>query len=335
MKFSFYSKPEYFAELHKQIAAAGKDDEVYLMAMAFRPQFPEIAKLVEILCAAAKRGANVQLILDSTTFKTGRRSWVKARRNAKQKLEASGAKVSLVNGRQQKFSNPYSGRLHAKVTVINDQLFIGGCNLNQQDQIDLMVGWRDAKQAQELSRTLNKIRDSGSVRGAFQDQDQIFKVDGRTKLMFDAGIRKQSSIYNLALQAIDDARQNIFAALYFFPTGQTFSHLQTAAKRGVKIRLLHNQPAKYELVYRLIYTAISPIGKRLTHKSILAEELSKGLPLMHSKFLVADNTTIVGSHNLAPSGVNWGTAETALVSTSPDFAKSAKSKLEQILDSES
>ena len=336
MKFTLYSKPEYFAELKSQIDSCKKDDSIYLMAMAFRPHFSEISDLVRSLCEAAERGAKVQLIFDTTTFETGRTKWVNARRAAKHDLEDSGVKVSLVNRRQAKLSNPYSGRLHAKISIINDQIFVGGCNLNQVDQIDLMASWKDSGQANQLAGVLDKIIASGSARSAFEDRDLVIQIDNQTKMIFDAGVPHQSLIYDLALQAIDESSKSVFAALYFFPTGKTFRRLQAAAKRGVKVRLLHNRPARYELVYRLIYTAVAPIGRRRLHKSVLAEELAKGLPLMHVKLLTADKTTILGSHNLAPSGVNWGTAETAIISTDPKFGhasiEAVKAQLNALTD---
>jgi phosphatidylserine/phosphatidylglycerophosphate/cardiolipin synthase-like enzyme len=63
-----YDWGQYYAELMARTARCGEGDRVAVVTMAFAPQVPEVARLVEELCAAARRGVEVRLVVDAYSF---------------------------------------------------------------------------------------------------------------------------------------------------------------------------------------------------------------------------------------------------------------------------
>lgn len=128
--FQFYTQEEYYRDIVQRIDATGSGDRVALASLAFEPNTPGIGGIVEALCSAARRGANVTLSIDAFTFLADdTRHWHKlgplfffralprflppASRHklvALEKLKACGVRYAILNLPGRPFTNPFAGR---------------------------------------------------------------------------------------------------------------------------------------------------------------------------------------------------------------------------------
>jgi phosphatidylserine/phosphatidylglycerophosphate/cardiolipin synthase-like enzyme len=344
--FRYYSRPEYFRDLAERASKLDNGDSITLMTMNFNPQVPLIGQLVEELCGAATRGADVRLIIDAMDFilghdgrpgplfyghpLTGKLSG-EARQTFLQleKLRESGGKYWIINQPARAYSNPVAGRSHMKLALINDRVYLGGCNLDSEQYIDMMVSWKDERTAVWLQDLTEKIVAAGNVKRALDGKDLTYVVDDSLTIFIDSGVRKQSVIYQQALALIDNAGQEALIACQYFPGGPTAQHLLAAQKRGVNVTIFFNNPSKHrqslgQKIYNLRERARLPA-------SFFKDELPVSQQKLHAKLIATEDGALIGSHNYVNIGVNLGTAEIALLSHDPAFAKATTTHLKQQL----
>ena len=92
---------------------------------------------------------------------------------------------------------PVAGRSHIKFAVLGNDVFIGGCNLTDPDEIDAMLlRPRDAKLTKIIKQAITKISDAklSNVLTALGRSDIVTRLDSKTTLMIDTGVRDQSEI---------------------------------------------------------------------------------------------------------------------------------------------
>jgi cardiolipin synthase len=335
--FSFYNRKQYFTDLTQRIAKTGDGDRVALATMSFDPEFPEIRQLVNGLAAAVKRGANVSLAIDAYNFLKGRQRFVgplflhaefpapaqlrgefAEKYQLVQELRSAGIELVITNQPHRAFTNPYGGRSHIKFAIINQRVYLGGCNLDAPEHTDLMLGWDDASFAATLYEfSQQMIRHEGL--SFMEGRDRHIKLNDECEVLIDAGRPRQSVILDQALRLIDEAHESVFMTNQFFPHGVTLQHLKAARRRGVTVRVVFSHPANFNKFERLPQYLNLAWAHITTPASLLAGQLSRDKGYIHSKVLTSESAAMVGSHNYISAGVNFGTAEIALVCRNPAF----------------
>lgn len=344
--FQFYSRPEYFEALITHARQASKGDSITIMSMNFDPLVELVGQLMDELCKAARRGITVRLIVDAMDFildhkskpgplfygrpLTAASSGTFGERFAfLENLRAAGGHYWIINKPTRPLQNPVAGRSHIKLALINDQVYLGGCNIDTEKRIDLMVSWHDQKTAAWLYELTEEIAAAGNTRQALRGKDQTLDINDTTKIYIDSGIKKQSLIYTQALEFIDQANEQATITCQYFPGGPTAQHLVAAQKRGASITIYFSGPKTHE----------QPLGHYLYNMrerlrvpaNFFARQLPDEAEKLHSKLIVTEHGAMLGSHNFVDVGVKLGTAEIALQVLDPAFAKAAEAKLTKLL----
>jgi cardiolipin synthase len=348
--FNWYTHTEYWPALRAKIDKLRKGDRMLLATMTFQPDEPEIALTLKSLYAAAGRGVYTALAVDAHDFmiKDSKSSsalgplWYAqelpkrlsgpfaVRLQALQTLQQKPTgRYTILNLPQRRFTLPIAGRSHIKLAIVNDEIFIGGCNMQGTNNIDAMVSWNDPKTADWLYITMQASMQAQSVKQAVHEQDQSLKIDPQTTLFVDAGVPKQSAILHSALQLIDAAREFVIITCQYFPNSVTAQALKRAHARGVKVRIVFPHPSMHGYVGGA-GQQINMFRESLrVPKGFFTEMLPRGGDTLHAKLLITDTGTMIGSHNYVAAGVLLGTAEIALLSRDKDFAKQALKTLKR------
>jgi cardiolipin synthase len=339
-----FSRPEYFIELIKLVDNTKRGDRVAIATMTFDSRQPLIAKLIDSLCMAAQRSVQVHLTIDAYTFLARERSvipgplWWRQAVPKKlpepyrqymydlEKLKANGGHYGISNIPAKPFSPPPKGRSHIKGAVVNNQVFIGGCNLEAPEHTDVMVAQTNAKLADWLYDWIVKLATTQATAATFHAKDQTLQVAPDMEVFIDAGVPKQSTIYDHALQLIDDAQEWIFLTCQFFPGGETASHLYAAHKRGVAVRIIYSHPHTHGQKAFMHY-AYNAVQRLQLPAQFFIDRRPKDAPLLHAKVVATDTGAMVGSHNYVEQGVWLGTAEIALLSHDKAFSEQLIDKI--------
>ncbi len=213
-------------------------------------------------------------------------------------------------------------------------MYIGGCNLDRFTEIDIMVGWNDAATAEYLRTLTLKFAGSGRTYEVMAGSDIRRELTPanvasyETTIFVDSGKRRQSIIYDRALALIDEAKESVFITCQYFPNHITARHLKAAQKRGVKVTIVYNNPDKDLWPFTLVHRAVVRLERLRRPYDFFHRELPKGTDFLHAKLIATESAAMIGSHNYVRAGVNFGTAEIALLRHDPDFAKAAVSKIE-------
>jgi phosphatidylserine/phosphatidylglycerophosphate/cardiolipin synthase-like enzyme len=333
--FEIYDRPGYFQALIHHAESAGPGDRLTIMSMILDRSVAVISQLVEALCAAARRGADIRLVIDSYSFilsekdqpgpllLTGRLEDGKMGKafqqtyDALEQLRQAGGHYMLLNRPERAFSNPYAGRSHIKLAIFNDRVYLGGCNLDHPKYRDLMVSWQDATFADQLQTQVDHIAKAASVGQALDGQDLTLDINDAMRLFIDSGVRRQSLILQQAHQLIDQAKEHVTITCQYFPGGQTAERLLAARKRGVQVTIYYGAPGTHGFLTPAQWLYNSNERLRLPAE-FFRHKLAA--PKIHAKIIVTESAVMLGSHNYVQAGVNLGTAEIALLVNDVTFA---------------
>lgn len=347
--FRFFAAAKYRKQLIEMIHAAKPGDRVLLMSMTFEPSEPEIAALMHVLELAASRGVHVTLAIDAHSFMLDNRYrpgplYMRTRLpremppmySYKMKvLEAISryptGNVTILNMPRRPGAIPIAGRSHIKIAIVNNQIFLGGCNLQGSATIDMMIGWQSAEHANSLYRYMQEIIRTGRTGKPLPWADQKLPIDTRTNVLIDGGRRGQSVIFKEALQLIDDAERWLLITCQFFPNSVTAKHLAAAVKRGVDVEVVYAHPHHHGLIGGA-GQQVSILRERLLRPRILFHyAMKRSDPMLHAKLIACDQGVMIGSHNYVSAGVLLGTAEIAFKSSSQTLAEQAVTTLRNTL----
>ncbi len=350
--FTFYNRQEYFGELVRSAQQAKAGDSLTVMTMVFDPMVPIIDKLVLELAAAARRSANVTLIVDAYSFLLSEQDKpgplllhgkieplelntpFDVTYSVLDELEDAGGQYYILNQPARAFSLPFAGRSHIKLALVNDKVFVGGCNLDHPDYLDLMVSWEDTATATELRELVRLITVAGSVKQALSGADQTMALGNDLNLFVDSGRRKQSLIMQQAHKLIDEAKESVLITCQFFPGGQTAQRLLAAHKRGVAVKIYYSPPSVHGLQAPGQWFYKQRERLRLPTE-FFAHELPADKPKLHAKVIATESAVLMGSHNYIQAGVSLGTAEIALHIKNAAFSKSLRHEVELLISGES
>jgi hypothetical protein len=203
--------------------------------------------------------------------------------------------------------------------VINDILYIGGCNLSEVRRLDVMAKWQDPAAAAWVFAAVHDMVEQGSTQSAFGGKDRQLQLDANSTLFIDAGVPDQSTILQNAYRLIDEADDHIFLTCQYFPGGPTARRLKAARERGVEVAIRYSHPSAFgsEAPAHYLYGFREQVHMPA---AFFSGRLAKGRPLLHAKVLCTEKGAVLGSHNYVAHGVAWGTAEIALRCDSPGFS---------------
>ncbi len=339
--YHLFDRHDYFARLIKACQQANSKDKITLATMEFRPDQPVIGDIVDAMCQAAQQGADVTFMVDAYSLmlkdmlvpgplfflkrdpKAGYGTF-KPVVSAIHKLREAGVNCYVINKPSRPFKNPFGGRSHIKYALINDQVFIGGCNLSNPEYVDVMVQTTNQRLAEYLRDFTADVIACKSVRRALARKDRSFSIDPHTELLIDAGVKYQSLIYERAFSLINNAAHRVYMTCQYFPNNYTPRALAKAYRRGVGVHLAYNHPGHHRAPIRAIQKRTVYLKKKWMPDSVFENELHRNKDYLHAKILLSEKEAIVGSHNFVKMGVNLGTAEIALHSTAPEFIASAR-----------
>jgi cardiolipin synthase A/B len=346
--FTYFTKPQYFADVIERLARAKRGERVITMAMVIEPRHPDIAPLLDALCAAARRGADVTVIIDAyglmledpklpgPLFFHSELPDIRfakpfqERVEALADLEAAGARTAIINQPGRPLTNPKAGRCHIKLSVIGDYYYLGGCNLENYGRVDTMVGAHDPDTADWLAGLAEDIFDAGSIRKAFPGADITRSVGLTTSFFVDTGVRHRSVILRQALDLIDAASEHITYTGQYFPLGITADHLLQAQRRGVRVTIIYNHPSLSRWPLTWIQQGVVANERRRMPAEFFSR-VHRGPGYLHAKLIATEQGAMIGSHNFVQAGVSFGTAEIAMLVRDPEFARRAtESVLQQL-----
>jgi cardiolipin synthase len=273
----------------------------------------------EKLVAAARRGVAVRLLLDGFgTFWIARR-WVRA-------LRKGGVEVAFFLPARLIFFQPMNLRNHRKIVVVDGETaFTGGINISDEYRgVRGQAPWRDTHlrvrgpAAQALGQVFDLdwhfatrreiTRDRDRDRGNDPDPDFDPPAKLRARAPDEAGdaavsiVRSgpdvagplRETIHRLFFSAITLARSRVYVTTpYFIPDRAIIVALQTAAMRGVDVRLLLPRRNNHPFVGQ----AGRSFYEDLLWAGVAIHEYGPGM--IHAKTMVVDGTVaMVGSANM-------------------------------------
>lgn len=223
------------------------------------------------------------------------------------KLKDKGVDVMLTN-KPSGFGrfNPYSGRNHMKMTIVDNIAYIGGINFADKDFsfLDFMLKINNKHIVSAIASQFLKVQNNLLI-------DDVIKINSNNTLLIDSGMKGRSVILNEAVNAINYAEKNIIHTNQFVPDGKLLRSLYQAKKRGVNIKVVVPEANTFNIIFWILYK-INYINMYLKGNKLSLIYYPK---MLHAKLTIIDNKTVlIGSHNLVEKGVHVGTAEILLYS---------------------
>ena len=339
----------FFPALCAAIAAAAH--QIHLETYIFNLDQAGLSVL-EHLRQACNRGVKVRVVID------GYGSHEHAR-EITARLAQMGAQHRIYRPeptgfRHVKFDFRRLRRLHRKVCVIDESIaFVGGINIlddfvdvpndgqglrprfdfavrlqgpivddvaRAQRSLWLRMAWR---RRDDWAAFYRRLKSWAQWRGARRKAvTQAFNPGRRAVLLLRDNVRFRQTIEDVYLASLADARHDILIAnAYFFPGRRLRKALESAAHRGVRVRLLLQGRSEYPLQYR----ASRYMYCKLLDDGIEIYEYMASY--LHAKVAVIDNCATVGSSNLDPFSLLLAREANVYVQDS-GFADELKAALE-------
>jgi len=346
---------EFFPALVEAIDAARHEVRLETYIFDFTGPTVEVAYALE---RAARRGVSVKVVVDGYGSDPLPPAWEERFLQAGVNWRVYGplgrfGMLALGNWR----------RLHRKLCLVDGEIaFCGGINLLddfhdpnhgklESPRLDFAVRvtgplvaeveaamarlWlrmqalRDIRRAR-LAGALVSLRASGSARAPeLQAPAESGRPRSRAALLLRDNLRNRARIERAYRRAIGHAREEIIIAnAYFVPGRKMRNALVSAARRGVKVRLLLQ--GRYE--YFMQYYAARPIYGALLRAGVEIHEYSPSF--LHTKVAVIDgHWATVGSSNLDPLSLLLA-REANVVIDDPLFAAQLRDRLVRAISEE-
>lgn len=304
----FITADKYFDELVANIPRAKKRIVIHAMGLMWGSKNEPI---VQLLIKAAGRGVEVSLIGDIfSKFQIYKSrfsspvtdySWAKNKKINRQ-LAQNNINVTFLGKLK---ANPYKGRCHSKITIIDDTTYtFGGVNFTNSsfDNHDYMLKIENPAFANRMYALVQQIK-----------KDKVMKdlrepIAPDTAMLFDGGTPQKSIIYDTACKAVAEA-QKVYYLSQMCPSG--------------RLAKLLNATESYCYFNRFSQTRFPDnLGMTVDQHRFKITNLYKGDRYIHAKFILTEDKDgskhiISGSNNFSWRGVAYGTKEIAIHSTDP------------------
>lgn len=154
-------------------------------------------------------------------------------------------------------------------------------------------------------------------------------TDFTTKLKPDRNCT--SDVCRTILQEINKAAASIDIAIYGWEKVPALEQaFKNAAARGVNIRIVYDETTKGNSYYPDTSNLLALSKVHNSDKSSAASEINY---IMHNKFLIIDNQTVItGSMNYSPTGLSGFNANNLILINSKDIAKLYEEEFSQMLE---
>lgn len=336
---TFYATREYYRQLLADVQNTKKGDRILLVTMSYELREQQIIDLMDAVTKSAKRGVYVVVQVDANSFLEdtqghlgplfwhGKLSekmpkvWQESY-DSLERLRDAGATVIITNMPTRAFAGPMIGRSHIKASIINDKVYLGGCNLSDM-HLDIMVAWQAADTADWLFGLMERRIKNPQTLEAFGTKDIRHMISDTAEIILDVGVKKQSEIYREALDVIDRAQDWLVITCQFFPHSTTAQHLKKAHERGVRVIPIFNHYKAHSAMSRPVQFGVRTRERLRMPATFFETELAPGTRYLHAKLIATEREAIVGSHNYIPEGINFGTAEIALHNKTAAFSRAA------------
>jgi phosphatidylserine/phosphatidylglycerophosphate/cardiolipin synthase-like enzyme len=343
-RYKFYTSSEYRTKLLDMVGQTRAGGRILLATMGYRPDEPAVADIMQALKAAASRNVNTTLLVDAHTFLVKTKTlgltpgplWYSKQlpsqlrqpyeyrwQSLRQLSQLPAGDSGIINPPNRRFRIPIAGRSHIKLAIVDQTIFLGGCNLQGTQLIDLMVGFSDKTLSDWLYSLFKKVQSDKQVWRTLGGQDISRPIDEGTNLLIDAGNRKQSVILKSAIELIDAAQEWILITCQFFPNSLTALALRRAYRRGVKVEIIFSHPSMHGRVGSTAHRVNMWHERLRLPPHFFDGMIAKRNTMIHAKLLATDAGTMIGSHNYVSAGVYLGTAEMTLLCRNPNFTSQA------------
>lgn len=308
--FTVVQSQQYPERLLLLIPSAKKRIVITAMIVRFSARLDEIERA---LIAAIKRGVRVQIVADNFgqsgysrgggTPKNVFKAECQRTLQLFERLRSANADISLIG----KIGlNPYAGRYHAKITIVDNHVFsFGGINFSDDsfEHTDYMLYAHEAALADQLAH----IAQQNAVE--LPNEDLSISLDAKNTLLFDAGVPGKSIIYEQACELAANAQSIIY-----------ISQMQPSGELGHLIRNTRNTCYICRPIQGGIRLASLAQLWDSWHTKLVNQY--KGSRYLHAKCILFEQKDgskmlISGSHNFSWRGVAFGSKEIALRSSDP------------------
>lgn len=302
---------EYYSALLQHIEKAKKRIIVAAMVMVWGEKTGQLFKAIK---KASERGVQVHMLFDAYTRtgfgvrpKQAFRGEILPKTVAFfEQLRQAGARVDEVGTVG---INPFRGRCHVKISVVDDECFsFGGINGTDESFTihDYMLHAHNPDLADSLAQLVATI-------GASKDAlpDATTQLDQQNTLLFDGGKPKHSIIYDHAVSLSRQAK-HVYYVSQMAPSGKLGTVL-----RHVQVDCYFNRPQQVvELPARW--------GLAWDQARYGTVNRYRGTTYIHAKFMLFElqdgtKALLSGSSNFSYRGVKFGTKEIALYSTDEEL----------------
>ncbi len=306
MDFSLLDTEKYHSRLLATLPKAKKRIVLAAMGVLCGNKTDAIFHEIE---KAQRRGVQVHILLDAYTGFAARKPgqprgmWIRYKKTKPllEELQKAGAHVSMVG----KIGfNPFKGRCHVKITVVDDHCFsFGGINFTDEsfDNQDYMLYTQNTDLADCLEQLVARI---GGPRRPLPNAELLL-ADNQS-ILFDGGEPGHSIIYDRALALTVQAKK------VWYVSQMAPNNLLARALQRTDTSFFFNQPAYMEVPANW--------GQAFDQQRFRLVNSYTGTGYIHAKYMLFDLTDgtkalLSGSNNFNYRGVAYGTQEIALYST--------------------
>lgn len=206
---------------------------------------------------------------------------------------------------------PFLGRNHSKVTIIDDNVYIGGINFSDENlaYVDFVVKLTDKKIASALEVLLRRENIK---------RDKEIVINNETKILVDSGTPGKSLILTKVKALIEGSEKIVFHVSQLAPDGEILESFEKALGRGVDLKIII--PFRNE--FGFIFSFIHKLNKIIIYLKKIDLPLFIYFGMIHAKLIIIDEKYVLfGSHNLSRKGVVAGTKEISILTSNRKLVK--------------
>lgn len=321
-----HSGEDYFLRLRNIISKA--QDEIHLQTYIFESDTTG-SEIAEALKEAAARKVKVYVLLDGFGS-------TKLSNDFVANLKREGINIRFFSSFFSK-NNFYIGRrLHHKVVVADGKIaLVGGINIaNKYRGSNTEIPWLDyaiqieeasiAEPLQQLCRDifLKKTKNNKKI-----IQSNFFNTTAiSVKILRNDWLKQKNEISNSYINALRKAENEVIIVASYFLPGRRLSYtLKSAAKRGVKVKIILSGVSDLPIVMRATHYLYSSLLKQGV------ELFEWKQSILHGKLAAADNEwTTIGSFNLNHLS-SYGSIEMNVEISSIEFSKTISHHLNEVI----
>lgn len=322
-----HSGEDYFLRLRNIISKA--QNEIHLQSYIFENDTTGL-EIAEALKEAANRKVKVYVLLDGYGSS-------KLPNNFLENLKQNGINIRFFSPLFSK-NNFYIGRrLHHKVVVVDGEIvLIGGINIankyrgsnTEHPWLDYAVQIEGASIGEPLQKLCKDIYLKKTRTNKEIIQCNFYNTNETSvKILRNDWLKQKNEICNSYINALQKAdKEVIIVGSYFLPGRRLSNALKSAAKRGIKIKIILSGVSDLPIVMRATHYLYSSLLKQ----NIELFEWKKSV--LHGKLATIDNGwATIGSFNLNHLS-SYGSIEMNVEISSMEFSKNLSVHLINVLN---